>query len=264
MRDYFVTLHKFVQSNTPCATGLVIAGIEGICPPGTRLIFSQGLQVFGQVAEEVRPRLAGLLAEVLAARDPRVVTAEWQGRPIRLFVEPIYPPARLIILGGGHIAVPLASMGKTLGFQVSVVDDRPTFANQTRFPEADQVLCQDFRAAIVSLGIDLNSYVIIVTRGHQHDRTCLEEVLRQQPAAYVGMIGSRRKCAAVLNDLRETGADPMRLAAVYAPIGLDIGAQTPEEIAVSIIAEIIMVRHKGYSNGLKNRLGGRTGGQPGT
>jgi len=256
IKDYFMALRGLAEENIPCATGLVLEGIDAVCPTGTKLIYAEGLRVFGDVAAEIGPLLADRMAEMLRSRQPGIVKLAWQSKEIRVFVEPIYPQARLVILGGGHIALPLAALGKILDFHVTVVDDRPDFANRARFPDADEVLCQDFSEAIRSLNIGPSSYLIIVTRGHRHDRTCLEEVMKQGPAAYVGMIGSRRKVAAVLNDLRETGTDPARLGDIYAPIGLDIGAQTPEEIAVSIMAEIIMVQHKGCSDGLKNLRGG--------
>ncbi|MEL1133749.1 XdhC family protein [Desulfitobacterium sp. THU1] len=168
---------------------------------------------------------------------------------LELFLDPIIPTHRLIILGGGHIALPLVQMGKLLNYEVTVIDDRPSFANKGRFPEADQVICQDFQSALQELTFDESTYVIVVTRGHRYDQTCLEEVLKRPQTAYLGMIGSRRKVATIMNNLRENGYSQEVLDRVYTPIGLDIGAQTPEEIAVSIIAEMIMVDRYGFSQG---------------
>ena len=150
-------------------------------------------------------------------------------------------PATLLIVGGGHIGKALAIIGNLCGFSVAVVDDRPEYADPERFPEADQVLCGDFVETLRSFPIDASTYVVCVTRGHRQDEVSLRQVV-SSTAAYVGMIGSKRRVAAVLQHLIEDGADPEAVARVHTPIGLDIGAETPEEIAVAIMAEIILGR----------------------
>ena len=149
------------------------------------------------------------------------------------------PRERLLIFGGGHIASPLVEMGHRIGFSVVVVDDRPSFANHVRFPLADQVICDDFKKAIHDLKIGKQDYVVIVTRGHRHDSVCLEEVLGGEHPKYVGMIGSKRRVAIVKKEVIEKGHDEGLVNGIHSPIGLSIGAITPEEIGVSIIAEII-------------------------
>jgi xanthine dehydrogenase accessory factor len=135
-------------------------------------------------------------------------------------------------------------MGKMLSFEVIVLDDREKFANRERFPDADQVIVADFGPTLDSLKITRATYIVIITRGHQYDEEALMTVA-DSPAAYIGMIGSRRRVEAVRHNLENFGVDTSKLERVRAPIGLEIGAQTPEEIAVSIIAEMIAVRRGG-------------------
>ena len=135
-------------------------------------------------------------------------------------------------------------MGKMVGFRVVVIDDRPEFANRERFPEADEVMARDFPAAFQQLTANRASYIAIVTRGHLQDETVLEWAVRTD-AAYIGMIGSRKKNQTVFSHLKAKGIPEKRLKQVHAPIGLNIDAKTPEEIAVSIVAEIIKARREG-------------------
>lgn len=139
---------------------------------------------------------------------------------------------RLILCGGGHVSLQVAQIAQRLDFALAVIDDRPEFANPDRFPMA-RVLCMPFLEALDQLGGGAQDYYVILTRGHVFDRTCLEWVLRHE-RAYVGMIGSRIKVAAVMTALEEAGWPRSVLEQVYSPIGLEIGAQTPAEIAVSI------------------------------
>lgn len=155
--------------------------------------------------------------------------------------EPYYPESRLIILGGGHIAKPLAEFGSKCGFSVTVVDDRPSFANHQRLPYAHNVICESFDRCFPLLNINRSAFVVIITRGHRHDIDCLRRVLEFE-AAYIGMIGSQRRVQGARKQLSAEGHFREKLNRVRAPIGLDIGAKTPEEIAVSILSEVI--RHK--------------------
>jgi xanthine dehydrogenase accessory factor len=160
---------------------------------------------------------------------------------VRLFVDPIVGAQRLIIVGAGHIAVPLCELGAMLGFHVTVIDDRASFANRERFAKADEIIVKPFQAAIDSLALDSHCYLISVTRGHAFD----EEVVRaalMQPCGFVGMVGSRRRVKATIERMAEAGVPRERLSDLHAPLGVAIGGETPEEIAVSIIAEIIRER----------------------
>ncbi len=163
------------------------------------------------------------------------------GGELEVFIEPILTPSTLYLFGGGHISLPLAKMGKLLGFKIAVIDDRAEFANPDRFPEADIVLAEDFTPSFSKLKIDKSSYIVVVTRNHQYDDIVLEWAVGTQ-AKYIGMIGSKAKTKAIFSHLLAKGIPKRLLDRVHAPIGLEINAQTPEEIAVSILAEIIKVR----------------------
>jgi xanthine dehydrogenase accessory factor len=158
-----------------------------------------------------------------------------------LVVEPVSVVPVLYIFGGGHVSQFLSKVAKMVDFNVVVIDDRAEFANAERFPDADSVVVEDFRKVFDKLDFTGNEYVVIVTRGHAHDAAVLEETLKRK-TRYTGMIGSRRKVRVVLQHLREKGADPEALDKVYSPIGLDIHSETPQEIAISIVAELIQVR----------------------
>lgn len=173
-----------------------------------------------------------------------------------MIAEPFYPEERLIVLGGGHIALPVVDFASKIGFAVTVIDDRPDFANSVRFPLADDVICESFEKAIEQLAITQNDYIVIITRGHRYDQTCLEKLLAGTEPYYTGMIGSHRRVAAVKDLLASQGYDKERLDRVHTPIGLSIGAVTPEEIAVSIMAEIIQCKR--LKNKDENRLANRS------
>jgi xanthine dehydrogenase accessory factor len=162
----------------------------------------------------------------------------------RVMVEVFEAPATLLIIGGGHIGKALATIGNLCGFSVEVIDDRPEYANAERFPEADRITQGRFDEVLADYPVDSNTYVVCVTRGHKHDETSLRAVV-SSAAAYVGMIGSKRRVAAVMQHLLDDGIAPEAIDRVHAPIGMDIGAETPEEIAVSIMSEIIMIRRGG-------------------
>jgi xanthine dehydrogenase accessory factor len=161
-----------------------------------------------------------------------------------LLVEPIRKPKTLFLLGAGHVALPTAHMAHLVGFRVVVLDDRAAFANPARFPEAHAVgVLPDFERAFEGLTVDRDSFIVIVTRGHLHDKVALAQALNTE-AAYIGMIGSRRKRDQILHRLRAEGFGDADLQRVHSPIGLNIGAETPEEIAVSIVAELIAENRK--------------------
>jgi xanthine dehydrogenase accessory factor len=156
-------------------------------------------------------------------------------------VEPILAFPDLYIFGAGHVSQFLAKVAKMVDFNVTVIDDRAEFANRERFPEADNVIVEDFNKVFNHLDFSRKPYLVIVTRGHSHDALVLEKSI-EQPTRYIGMIGSNRKVRMVLNYLREKGLKQEILESVHAPIGLDINSETPQEIAISIVAELIQVR----------------------
>ncbi len=156
-------------------------------------------------------------------------------------VEPLRTASSLYIFGAGHISQYLAQAARLVDFRVVVTDDRADFANKDRFPEADRVIVADFQNVFEQLDYAGDVYVVIVTRGHKHDALVLEEALKR-PSKYIGMIGSKRKVKMVYDYLRGKGFKEEDLNAVYAPIGLKINSETPQEIAISIVAELIQVR----------------------
>lgn len=159
-----------------------------------------------------------------------------------IFYDRVMAAPVLCLCGGGHVSLPVAQLAQKLGFSVTVIDEREQFANAERFPMADAVICADFQTALQQTQGSPNHYFVIVTRGHQYDRFCLESILHKE-YAYVGMIGSRSKVGKVFENLLEQGYTREQIASVHSPIGLPIGANTPEELAVSILAEIISVRN---------------------
>jgi xanthine dehydrogenase accessory factor len=162
---------------------------------------------------------------------------------------------RLVICGAGHIAMPLARYARDAGFTVTVIDDREDFATQQRF-EGCEVVAEEFMAALRSLSFGSRTYVVVITRGHEHDAECLGEVLRNE-IGYAGMIGSRRRVRFVLEMLEQQGIAREKLKNVFTPIGLPIGAESPEEIALSIAAELVCVRRKGLQQAVSLRKDSR-------
>jgi xanthine dehydrogenase accessory factor len=203
---------------------------------GHSILFSDGT-ISGQSpltlsdAEALKPELHNIsTAAVLPLKDTRVLI----DRMRRL--KTVY------CFGAGHVAVPTAHLAALVGFRVVVIDDRMEFANKERFPDAQEArVIPDFNRAFEGLEIDKDSYIVIVTRGHQYDRAVLEQALKTR-AGYIGMISSRRKKEAIFEALMAGGVRKEQLGKVHSPIGIDIGGETPEEIAVSIIAELISVR----------------------
>ncbi len=176
-------------------------------------------------------------------QDPKYDTGLVCGGTLEIFVEPILPPADLYVFGAGHVAASLYKIARIAGFDVTVVDDREAYANRERFPDAQQVIAEDFDKAAAQLIPSESSYIVIVTRGHRDDMRMLRWAV-QTPARYVGMIGSKRKTITIFKELQAEGLPAHLFDRVHAPIGLDIGAITPEEIAVSITAELIAKRRK--------------------
>jgi xanthine dehydrogenase accessory factor len=159
-----------------------------------------------------------------------------------VLIDPILPAETVFLFGAGHVAQPTARLAAFVGFRVRIVDDRSEFASKERFPEAEEIrVVPDFDSALKGLAIDRNAFVVIVTRGHMHDKTVLMQALRTE-AAYIGMIGSRRKRDHIFNALLKQGFGEADLKRVHSPIGMDIGAETPEEIALSIVAELVHAR----------------------
>lgn len=159
-----------------------------------------------------------------------------------IYVETFTNPTTVVIAGGGHVGKAIYTMAKFVGFKVIIVDDRPQFANEERFPDADEIVIDDFDKGLRGLNLTPNCYVIVATRGHKLDDVALAEAARSN-AGYVGLLGSRRKAVMIFRDLLRQGISEERMRQIHAPVGLDLGGRTPDEIAVSIVAEIVAIKH---------------------
>lgn len=176
------------------------------------------------------------------------------GGQMTVFIHPFAGQKHLIICGAGHIALPLSFLGKLLNYKVTVIDDRKEFANKKRFGHVDKIICENHATGLKKQVLDENAYVVIVTQGNEYDYACLQACLKaaiKADTAYLGVISSKAKRIKFLNRLRKDGIPEKHLAKVRIPTGLDIGAQTPEEIAISIAAEIIRDANKDLMNSAK-------------
>jgi xanthine dehydrogenase accessory factor len=192
--------------------------------------------------EEIEQAVADRMTQTLIKRQPALIRCpDHEGNKLEIFVEPLISDPILYVFGGGHLCSRIVPLAGLVGFRVVVIDDRPEFARPDNFPEASAVHRYPFEGVVEKLPMDESSYLVIVTRGHLHDKAVLAQSLRTD-ARYIGMIGSRRKIAVIYKKLFEEGFSRQDLDRVHAPIGMDIGAETPEEIAVSIVAELIKIR----------------------
>ena len=211
--------------------GSIVGTIGGGC------VEAEVWQAAREVMESEKPRTLTFNLN----QNPKYDTGLVCGGTLDIFLEPILPAANLYIFGAGHVALNLYKMANNAGFDVTVIDDRDAYANRERFADAKEIIAQDFDQAMARLAPNDSSYIVIVTRGHRHDGRALAAVINS-PAKYIGLIGSKRKTIAIFRELVKEGLAENLFDRVYAPVGLDIGAVTPEEIAISITAELIAVR----------------------
>lgn len=245
-------LLKSLEAGQASAVALIVESRSNRVRAGQKVVLFPSNRVVSSVEDpDVESAAVSLARRALSHKG---YVSEWVLPPApegsgpqpggwRIFAEAILPPPAVAIFGGGHIAVPLARLARLLDYQVTVFDDRPSFANPARFPGA-AVVCADFETGLDRVEISPSTYVVLVTRGHRQDELCLRKVVGSS-AAYIGMIGSRRRVRGVLARMSEDGYPEEQVGRVHAPIGLDIGAQTPGEIALAIMAEITLVRHGG-------------------
>lgn len=222
------------------AVASVVKPAEGQpAPIGARLLVRENGSMEGTLGSEALDRDASRKARdlmVLGKND--YVVAE---NGAEYFVEAYTTPPQMVLCGGGHVSKAIAPLAKTVGFRVFVTDDREEFANAERFPEADRLVVAAPEDALPQLPINQNTFIIVATRGHRYDNVALD-VAARTPAKYVGLMGSRRKTILIYEDLLRDGMPIERVREIRSPIGLDVRARTPEEIAVSIIAEVLMFR----------------------
>ena len=211
--------------------GSIVGTIGGGC------VEADVWQAAREVMESERPRTLKFDLN----QDPKYDTGLVCGGTLEIFIEPVLPPALLYIFGAGHVAFNLCKTAALAGFDVIVTDDRSSYATQERFPAAREVRALDFDDATRNLDPTESSYIVIVTRGHRDDMRLLRWAV-QTRSRYVGMIGSKRKVITISKALQEEGLAAHLFDRVHAPVGIDIGAVTPEEIAVAITAELIAIR----------------------
>jgi len=211
--------------------GSMVGTIGGGC------VEAEVWQAAREVMEQEKPRSLTFNLN----NNPKYDTGLVCGGTLEIFIEPVLPPALLYIFGAGHVAYNLYKVATIAGFEVAVIDDRESYANRERFPDAREVIAGDFDAVTARLNPPEGSYIVIVTRGHRDDMRILRWAVDAR-ARYLGMIGSKRKTISIYKELEKEGIPAEKFANVHAPVGLEIGAVTPEEIAVAIVAEMIAER----------------------
>jgi xanthine dehydrogenase accessory factor len=232
---------------------VVEAGPSAGAAPGAKCLIRDGkirAETIGNAA--VLDAIVRESAAPLREEKSRLVSVALPGLDggLEVFFEVLPAPPRLIVVGAGHIAIPLVQIAKVLDFFVTVIDDRLLYANRERFPAADEVLVGDMASMLGEMTITPSCYIVLITRGHAYDEPCLRKII-YSPAKYIGMIGSRRRIKACFERFRaEENIAEEVIERVYAPIGLDIATETPAEIALSILAEIIKVRRGGKAASL--------------
>ena len=259
MPDFYEEILRIKTEGSRAAIATIVA-TKGSTPRevGAKMLIRENGKMLGTIGGGcMEGEVWQEAMKVIKANKPKTVHFDLTGRAAEesgmicggvmdIYIEPIVPTPKVFIFGGGHVSLFVSKMSHMIGFQVAVIDDRPHFANKERFPEADEVIAEEFPFALPKLLVNPSAYLVIVTRGHAYDQEVLEWALSKE-VKYVGMIGSRKKIQAVFQNLKEKGFNPEQLQRVHAPIGLNIGALTPEEIAVSIVAEMIQV-HRGKTS----------------
>lgn len=255
MDDLFMEMADIIGRGSRASLATVVGDAEeGLRWGGAmKMLIKENGSTTGKIlSDRVTQRVVEEARQVLLDDMPRMLNIELEDDERsylglktapqgRIFIESLLPRPTMYIFGAGHISLHLSKIGKIAGFKVVVIDDRPAFANAERFPEADEIIVEDFAGIFEKLDINESSYLICVTRGHLNDMDVIEQASRTKPK-YIGMIGSRAKIKTLYGKLIDKGISEDFLQTIRAPIGLNIGADTPEEIAVSIVAELIQVR----------------------
>lgn len=261
LREIYKSLNDLLQKGERVAVATIVS-VKGSAPRknGAKMIVLSDKSTQGtigggiveaRVIEEacncIRTRKIKLLhIDLNALKNPEIDMG--CGGKMDVLVEPAYPPDPVVIFGCGHVGSAIYNILKEIDFEVTMVDDREKFTSVSRFPEAKMVICSKFRESFQALEIDENYYLIICTRAHDHDEECLRIALKS-PAAYVGMLGSHGKVKRMSRIMEEEGIPVDRIKQIHAPIGLDIGAVTPAEIAISVAAEMIKFRMQRLQSG---------------
>ncbi len=230
----FKCLQQQIIKNCPCILVTRIEDSISAMDTTARIAITDNGETLGYIPG-VNPK------DITMSKSQTCELMSFDDGKTNLFVERIAIDPRIFLFGAGHVSMFVAQLANMVGFAITVIDDRPEFANKERFPGADKILITDFSHAFEQLEISENSYILIITRGHLHDKIVLQHAL-STPAYYIGMIGSARKRTTIYTALMDEGVSKNDLEKVYSPIGLNINAETPEEIAVSIVGELIKKR----------------------
>jgi len=228
------------KGETICLATVIASKNPDIAVGGKTIVFGDGSMEGDLGTGQSDLKLRKLAQKSLNEKQSRAIDIE---KGVRVFFDVLTSENKLLVCGAGHIAVPLARFCREVGFKVVVLDDRADFANPARFPECD-IITQEFSIALRDFPLNSSTYVVVITRGHEHDSDCLLEILKKN-TAYIGLIGSRRRVGFVLEMLEKQGIPKKRLQEIFTPIGAPIGGESPGEIALSIAAELVCVRRKG-------------------
>ncbi len=243
------------DGKTFCFVTVIVSGKQAGVPCGYKaLVLSDGLMEEEGDFFHTSTELPKMALKALSVRKKGIVEL---AEGTKVFIDILSGKPELLVCGAGHIAVPLASFARQVGFKVTVLDDRPEFANSSRFPDC-QVIAEDFTKALRDMALEPATYAVVITRGHEHDTVCLLELLKKE-SAYVGLIGSRRRIVFVKEILAREGISRDRLDEIFTPIGLPVGAESPAEIALCITAELVCVRNAGVEQARKLRSAGGGG-----
>ncbi|MDZ7360126.1 MAG: XdhC/CoxI family protein [candidate division KSB1 bacterium] len=232
----FNTLYEAIQSGEPVVLATVIRGAENEI--GRHLLIRRDGSTQGNFGD---PSLAARVKEQAAALFGQQASQTYRDGECEIFLESYFPPPKLIIVGAVHVAIPLVSFAKELGYKVILVDPRQTFATETRFPHVDALIRKWPDEALAEVGIDASTCIVVLTHDPKFDDPAIKYALQYSPA-YIGVLGSRKTHEKRLARLKQEGLTDEQLAFLHAPIGLDLGGQTPVEIALSIMSEIVAVR----------------------
>ncbi len=232
----------------PVAVATLVAAGDTTLSVGARLIIHENGASDGTLGDAALDQEAQKVGRRLAAfGDLQILQTE---NGVQIYIEGFTTPPLLVLMGGGHVNKAVAELASRMGYRFYVIDDRPEFASRERFPEAEKNIVAEYDAGLAEVPVHANTFIVVATRGHKYDDLALAAALRTR-ARYIGLVGSRRKSLLIYRHLQEQGVPMQRIQQVHAPIGLDIGAVTPEEIALSIMAEITMVRRGGHGGPLK-------------
>lgn len=243
MTSLYSTLAALLRNGQPASLATVIVSDAEDVPPGTRLLLPHAGLALGSIHPDIDAQIAVDAEQFLLEEHSKVVTYTLPAGLIEVFIESYPPPQQLIIVGAVHVAIPLTKLGKMLGYRVTIVDPRGAFATIERFPHADSVIVEWPEDAFSLLTLTSSTYVAVLTHDPKLDLPALMAALNSE-ARYVGLIGSRATVAQRKAELEVMGATEEQLARIHAPIGLNIGARTPAEIALSVMAEMVAVRRR--------------------